>query len=251
MANFKTPEEMVEYTIEAGYKKSQRRPNKTFLLGVMGGIAIAFGAVGNVILTGSQAIDKFLGAAVFPVGLMMIVILGFELFTSNTMIDLAVFDKRISWIAYAKNLGLVYIANFVGAFLVGGLTVITESLSPAAIERLTAIALHKVEAPVGSIFLKGILCNLLVCGAVLMAYAAKDIASKILAIWFPIMLFILLGYDHCVANMLYLPTALLLSPVITPIAVIKNLVFATLGNLVGGGLIMTGLFYSVYRTKKR
>ena len=134
---------------------------------------------------------------------------------------------------------IVWIFNLIGSILVAYITFKTGTLGQSGQELLEAVAHHKIEASGYDIFLKGILCNVLVSGASLLGYMAKDGISKIFGIWFPIMLFIVLGYDHVVANMLYLPLSLMMGHEHTTIVgIIHNFTFATIGNFVGGGIVI-------------
>lgn len=256
MENYKKPYEIINYTINAGFEKANRDFFKLVLLGFLAGVSIAFGSVGNILVGANlrfldSGLAKFFGASVFPVGLIMIVILGFELFTSNCLIAMAVIDKKTSFKKMLRNWSIVYISNLFGALFVAYISVKTHSFGENGILYLESLALHKVEASSLDIILKGILCNILVCGGVLISYAAKDIISKIFGIWFPIMLFIILGYDHCVANMLYLPAALIANLNISLNAVIHNIFFATIGNIIGGSLIMSCfLYFSLHKDEK-
>lgn len=254
MTLYQSPSDLLRYTLEAGETKAQRSFLSLLLLGFFGGMAIALGAVGNIVLTTPQSpadslvLLKLLGAAVFPVGLMLIVFLGGELFTSNTMMLLGVIDRRFNTIALLRNWVIVWCANLLGASFVAWLTVSSHAISADMLITAHTIATKKTHTVAHAIFLKGILCNILVCAGVLMAYAAKDSAGRIFGIWFPIMLFIVLGYEHCVANMLYLPLSAIGGGDITITQISYNLLFATLGNIVGGAIILTlPLYIGIYR----
>lgn len=137
MDNYKKPNEIVEYTIHAGLGKVNRETLTLIFLGFLGGAFIAFGAVGNILVGATlRNIDgglaKFLGAAVFPVGLIMIVILGAELFTSNCLISMAVYDKQTTVAKMLRNWIIVYFSNLVGAVFIAAITVKTHSLEMQA-----------------------------------------------------------------------------------------------------------------------
>lgn len=253
--NYKTPTELVDYLLHVAVEKGNKKLYKLVILGIMAGIFIALGSVGNIIVSSSlikvdPGVAKFLGAAVFPVGLMMVVILGSELFTSNTMIVLGTYNKSITMKHVLYNWSVVYFTNFIGAMIVAYITIKTDNFDENSIELLRSMALHKTHTAPHLIFLKGIMCNILVCGAVLLAYAAKDIVGKLFGIWFPIMLFIILGYDHCVANMFYLSAAMIGNLGITYGGMFMNLAAATLGNIVGGAFVIgTSLYLTYYKGK--
>lgn len=249
----KSTVELVDYMVAKGYEKANKKTGKLMILSFMAGVFIAFGAVGNLVASAdlyktNPGLAKFVGASIFPVGLIAIVILGYELFTSNCMVISTAYDKKITYFSYFKNILLVLLFNFVGCLFIAYVTVRTHTLSANAKDLLFSVAEHKVHARAYEMFLKGILCNILVCGATLLAYTMKDGISKIFGIWFPIMLFIVLGYDHIVANMLYLPTAYMLNSGITISQIAYNFFFAGIGNFVGGAFFMiTPLYIAVTR----
>lgn len=251
--NYKSPSEIIDYLIDVGIDKANKSFIKLLLLGFLAGSFIALGAVGNIIVSSSLIkVDvgaaKFLGASVFPVGLLMVVLLGAELFTSNCMLSVALIDKKISLFKLLRNWTFVYIFNFLGSIFIAYITIKTHNFNGNSLELLENIVEHKVHTSAYLIFLKGILCNVLVCGGVLLAYSAKDVIGKIWGIWFPIMLFIVLGYDHCVANMFYLSAAKYADIGITFSGIFHNLLYATLGNIFGGAILMgLSLYYAHHK----
>lgn len=180
-----------------------------------------------------------MGACVFPVGLIAIILLKFELFTSNCMMSVALTEKKINLKSMLKILVIVWVFNLVGALCIGYITYTIHTFSESSVALLEKIAIHKLHAGAFEAILSGILCNILVCGASLLGYIAKDGISKIFGIWFPIMLFILLGYSHVVANMLYLPLAYMYGfEGVTIPSILYSFLFVTIGNFIGGGLIL-------------
>ena len=240
----KTLSELVDYVSHAGEKRMVKPFGKLALAAILAGMFIAFGSVGNILVSAdlyklNAGVAKFIGASVFPVGLISIVLLHLELFTSNCMMTVGLVEKKYSIFNMLRVLVIVWIFNLIGSILVAYITFKTGTLGPSGQELLEAVAHHKIEASGYDIFLKGILCNVLLSGASLLGYMAKDGISKIFGIWFPIMLFIVLGYDHVVANMLYLPLSLMMGHEHTTIAgIIHNFTFATIGNFVGGGIVI-------------
>lgn len=247
-----TPDEIALATIEAGTKKANLPFYKMILLGILAGMFIGFGAHGSLsIMQTLKGIDvglmKFLGAAVFPVGLMLVVVAGAELFTGNNLIALALMSKRITFSKMLKNWGFVYLGNFIGsvllAFLICKSGLVNDSIRDLSIN----IAFNKVELTFSQALIRGILCNILVVLAVWMATGSKDIVSKIFSIWFPIMLFVLAGYEHSVANMFYIPLGKFLGANITWSEIaIKNLLPVTIGNIIGGAIFVCGFYYLIY-----
>lgn len=244
----KSTVELIDYLVYKSVNKANNKMFKLALLSFMAGAFISLGSVGNIVASAdlyktNPGLAKFVGASIFPVGLIAIVLLGYELYTSNCMVISAAYDKKISYTLYFKNILSVLFFNFIGCLFIAYITVRTHTLSQSGQELLFSMANHKVHAGAYEIFLKGILCNVLVCGATLLGYSVKDGISKIFAIWFPIMLFIVLGYDHIVANMLYLPTAYMLHSGITVSQIVHNFIFSGLGNFVGGAFIMLTPLY--------
>ena len=182
---------------------------------------------------------------------MLVVVAGSELLTGNmALLPLAAFKGRISLGRLAANWGIVTIGNLIGSifvayFLAVKAGVVTPDPDKA---RLASIALKKgTEETDWQIFLRGVGCNWLVCLAVWMALAAEDIGGKILAIFFPIMAFVAIGFDHVVANMFFLPAAIFADvPGIGWGDAINNWIFAFLGNAVGAGVFVSGAYYYLY-----
>lgn len=248
MLDFK---ELINYLIDTTCKKAKKPSFKILLLAIMAGAFIAFGSVGNLIVSANlfpinPGIARLIGACVFPVGLIGIVLLGYELFTSNSILIAAVFKKKISIAKMMYLLALIFVGNLIGGSLIALVSYLTHALDADGIKLLSSMAHHKVTTTWYLLIIKGILCNVLVCAAGVMAYRAKDIVSKIFAIFFPIMLFIVLGYDHSVANMLYLPLAYLLKSGISLLDIGYNLFFVTIGNFIGGAMVIVGIIYYAY-----
>lgn len=250
----KTPNELIEYVIHSTEKRLNKNYIKLAISAILAGLFIGLGAVGNILVSAdlyltNQGLAKFIGACVFPVGLIAIVMLGFELFTSNTLMSIALVERKIKFNKMFEILSIVWIFNLIGGVLLAMITYKTHTLSQNGVNLLLNMAEHKVHTPILDLVLKGIMCNILVCGASLLGYISKDGISKIFGIWFPIMLFILLGYSHVVANMLYLPLAYLYgSEAVTIFGIIYNFIFVSIGNFIGGAIFI-GLSYW-YMNKK-
>ncbi len=248
---FLTPTEIVKTTIDTGINKSNLKTKQCLLLGILAGLFIGLGALGNIIISqtvGSIDIGlaKFAGAIVFPVGLMLVIVCGAELFTGNNLMTLAVLDKKITSKQMLRNWILVYIANLIGSLLLVGLVFGSGILSGDSIIKAISIAESKVTLNMSQAFFRGVLCNILVVIAVWMATASKDIISKLFACWFPIMLFVLCGFEHSVANMFFIPMGMVLGANITIAQFITNLIFVTLGNIVGGAILIPFIYYKAY-----
>lgn len=248
----KTQNEVLEYVIHAAENRVKRPFIKLMLLSIFAGMLIAFGAVGNLLVSSNLALTnpglaKFVGATVFPVGLIGIVFLGLELFTSNCMMSLGVIEKKYSFLTMLKILSIVWFFNLIGCLIVAYVSYKTHTLSDEGLSLLEGIAKYKTHTSAYDLFIKGIMCNVLVCVGSLQGYIPKDGISKTFAIWFPIMLFVVLGYDHIVANMLYLPLAYMHSlDGVSLLGILYNFIFVTLGNFVGGAFtIALALWYVI------
>lgn len=247
----KSTKELVDYIIYKTDIRKEMKLSHLVILSILGGMFIALGSVGNLITSSDMiktnaGLAKFFGASVFPVGLILIILLGAELYTSNCMMTMALVDKKIRLLTMLKILILVWFFNLVGSIFIAYITYETHTLSDNALELLSNMANHKVNTNIYHLILKGILCNVLVCGASLLGYISNDGISKLFGIWFPIMLFIILGYDHVVANMLYLPLALLHNVHgVNILNIMYNFMFVTIGNFIGGGIIIAIPLYCV------
>ncbi|NLJ71801.1 MAG: formate/nitrite transporter family protein [Syntrophomonadaceae bacterium] len=283
--NFLTPAEIAVAVNNAGKAKTEMSVFKMIVLGILAGAYIGFGA--NLATKVGAAPDAdtamgiFLFGAVFSVGLMMVVIGGAELFTGNNMACMvAVLNGDATWGGLLKNWVVVWIANFAGSVLLvfiifGGAywaaaDPVTGTVGLSAMgAKAAAIAKGKLSLTWGQAFLRGICCNWLVCMAVWLAFAAKDVVGKIFGIFFPIMAFVSSGFEHSVANMFFIPMGIQVAGsapaaaaeklAMSPEAVSSmfnyghfmtaNLIPVTLGNIVGGA-IFVGMFYWLAFMKK-
>lgn len=252
-----TPKEIAEATVNAGLGKTKLSAAQMLVLSIFAGAFIAFGAQGAITI--GQTLDgvdpglsKFAFAAAFPVGLMLVVICGAELFTGNNLMTLAVIDKKCGFLCVLRNWVTVYFGNFLGSVLIAALVASSGLASGAVANKTMGIAMAKVSASAGDLIIRGILCNILVVLAVWMATGARDVIGKIFACWFPIMLFVLSGYEHSVANMFFIPVGKFLGAEITWGQIwFNNIIPVTIGNLIGGAIIVPLFYYVAYmKTKK-
>lgn len=274
---FLTPKEIVEQYINASIAKSKLSTAKVIGKSIFAGMMIAMGAACSNVAV--HAIDnvgvaRLVAGCVFPVGLMMVILMGAELFTGDCLMAMAVSDKKINLGQFVRVLILVYIGNFIGGFATAAAMYLSGQFNYTA-GRLGAytikVALGKVTlSPVQGIA-SGILCNILVCAAVVVAMSSKDATGKLLASFFIIMPFVTGGFEHCVANMYYISAGLLakLNPVYVEAAnsvygladisalgikgfLINNLIPVTIGNIIGGSLcIGLPMFYLNYKKSKK
>jgi len=248
-----TPKDVMEEVINAGVAKANKPALSLFLLGILAGGFIAFGATGAIIMGAlfkDPGMAKFMGAAVFPVGLMLVIVAGAELFTGNNLMTLALLDKRIGIKGLLKNWSIVFLGNFVGSLVIALLIYKGNVLGGATAEKAIAIATKKASLAFDVAIYKAILCNILVVLAVWIATAAKDITSKLLACWFPVMLFVLSGYEHSIANIFFLYVGKFYGASISAGDIwISNLLPVTIGNLIGGAIIIPAKYYAIFRNK--
>ena len=275
--HFLCPSEIIELNMNANETKTTLPLGKMFLLGIMTGMFIAFGAATSSTAAHSIeniGVSRALAGVIFPVGLMLIVFLGGELFTGNCLIILNVFSGRTSLFQMLRNLLVVYMSNFIGALLIDILIVFSGNFNYSD----GLLGAYTIKVAVGKIsltpiqgFTSGILCNILVCLAVLMSLSAKDIIGKIWAIFFPIFAFVVGGFEHCVANMFYIPAGIFASfnPNYVQIAQetygitskqLENLSFlgsfhnflpVTLGNIFGGMFFVSIPLFLIYKKTKK
>jgi formate/nitrite transporter len=264
---FQTPPEIARSMSELAKKKASLSIINTFILAVLAGAFIAFGAEGSTMATHDfpvVGLGKYISGIIFGTGLMMVVIAGAELFTGNSLMTTGLLSGDIGLGGLLRNWITVYLGNFAGALLVAYLmseTGLWNTNSGFLGQVVFNIAYAKVSMTWSEAFVRGILCNWLVCLAVWVAAASKDVTGKILGIFFPIMLFITSGFEHSIANMYYIPAGILAAknPVVaaaTPASKIasvnwgslfaQNLIPVTLGNIIGGSLFVAGLYWFVY-----
>ena len=276
--NFNSPDQVILGNIKTGVVKAERSIPQMILLGIMAGAFIALGgATSNVAVHGIKdvGLSRALAGAIFPVGLMLIVFVGGELFTGNCLISMAVLDKKTSIGKMIRNLVIVYFSNLLGALIIDYLIFFSGELnySGGGLGAYTIkVAIAKINiSPVAGVT-SGILCNMLVCLAILAAGAAKDITGKVWAIFFPVWAFVIGGFEHCVANMFYIPAGMLAASnpdyvakaeelygitaeqcaSLTVAGSLNNFIPVTIGNIIGGAVFI-GLMYflSVVKTGKK
>ena len=257
-----SPQEVITIANELAYKKGNYKTSKTLILSFLAGAYIAFGGLLAIIVGGGSpgiaaqnpGITKFLFGAAFPLGLILVVIAGAELFTGNNAYFIPnILNKKQGISTMLKNWGLVYVGNFIGAvFVAYFITHLTHIVSSSPfVDSVHQIAIGKTSHTFLVTFLKGIGANWLVCLAVWLAMAAKDVNSKIIALWWPVMAFVTFGFEHSIANMFFIPLAIFEGANITWSSfVIDNLIPATLGNIVGGAFFVGGLYWHLFGREK-
>lgn len=269
--NLFIPQECAANYAAAGRNKTRMPVIKMFLLAVLAGFFIAVsGAATN---TAAHSISnvgtaRLVCGLLFPFGLAMVVLTGAELFTGNTLIVISVLDKQASMAGMLKNWSIVYLGNAAGAVLAslgcvfggqlnysnGGLAVFTMKL-----------AAGKCSLPIGQAVILGILCNVLVTAGVLLSLSAKDLVGRVIGAYLPVAFFVICGFEHCVANLFYIPAGLFAKtvPAYAALAadagidlailtwknfILCNLLPVTIGNIIGG-VVMGGLYWYCYSRK--
>lgn len=260
----KTPAEVAESALTVGLNKlrlSQGNYGRFIILTILAGIYIAFGGTLSLIVgygfpeaaAANPALQKVMSGAMFPIGLILVVVLGAELFTGNNALLMPAWMlRRCSLKDVIVNWTLVYLGNFAGAMLfVYFMVYITGLTAPEPYHSaIIKIAQAKVSMPWITVFIKGIGANWCVCLAIWLALSAKSGGAKMFGCWLPVMAFVALGYEHSIANMFFIPCGMLEGADVTPAQmVVDNLIPATLGNIVGGALFV-GCVHTYLHLKK-
>ncbi len=273
---YNTPAETIDGNIKAGVTKANLNIWKMIFMGVMAGGFIAFGGEASNVAAHAitnVGLARVVAGLIFPVGLMMIVLVGGELFTGNCLLIMDIMDKKVTVAQVIRNLVVVYFSNMLGAFIVTALTFWSRQFnySSGLLGAYTIkVAVGKCSLDFFPAFCSGILCNILVCIAILMAGTAKDIIGKLFAILFPILAFVTSGFEHCVANMFYIPAGILaatnpdyvrmaeeaygltadqIHSALSFSGYLSNLGPVTLGNIIGGMVCVGIVFYEINKSK--
>lgn len=246
MKQYSGPKALTEYILYQSKHKANKTINILLVQGILAGIYIAIGAIGALKLSASLSdpgLGSFLGALVFPVGIIAIILMQAELFTSDCMVMTAVFAKRTRVRKIFGILTLIFIANLLGGILIAFLTKTAGIFNEQVMDLVIDKAIHKVHMPLGQLFVSAILCNIIVCTGVCLAYSCKEEISKVVVVWLAITVFVISGTEHVVANMYYLFIAYFGGAEITLGNIFYNLIVAAVGNFVGGGIIVSGVNY--------
>ncbi len=233
-----SPVEISKRVEAVGVSKARLPTIETATLAILAGLFIGLGAaLFTMVMTGVGASfgpARFLGGVVFSLGLILVIVGGAELFTGNALMVMAAVDRKITLTELSRNWAIVYVGNFAGAFVLAVAVLLAGTLGGAMGETAKSIALAKVSLDPLEAFVRGILCNVLVCLAVWLTLAARTVSGKILAIIWPIAGFVALGFEHSVANMYLLPQGMFAGAQISAGAFAENLLLVTAGNIIGG-----------------
>jgi formate/nitrite transporter len=253
---YKPPKDIAKAGIVTGSTKARLSWDKALVAGFLAGAYIAIAGLLAIVVSagtppGWGGFTTLLTGAVFSLGLILVILAGSELLTGNmALVPLAAMTGRASLKRLLENWLVVLLGNLLGALFVAYFLGVQTGVvtAPDVLERATGIAHKKgVDETEWQIFTRGVGCNWLVCLAVWMALAADDVAGKILAIFFPIMAFVALGFDHVVANMFFLPLAIFAGAEDLGWGdVLHNWVFAFLGNAVGAFVFVAASYWYLY-----
>lgn len=274
MSGFYSPDEVTRKIVRIGEAKTNLSLFRLILLGLLAGVYMSFGSSLAIAVTSDMSkylgagFSKFIFGSVFSVGLMLVVIAGAELFTGNSLILVCVLEKRVSLKKMLKGWFWVYLANFLGSLLLVWLMFgsgLWRTNNFAVGAKSLLIANIKVNLSWCEAFARGIGCNWLVCLAVWLTVASKDITGKILGVYFPIMAFVALGFEHSIANMYFIPMGLLLKRNADVVMIaelsgklneltlrgffVNNLIPVTLGNIIGGSFCVATIYWLIYLKK--
>ncbi len=269
--NFFSPADVAQNYIQIGRSKANTPLIKTIVLAIMAGLFIGISAIASTtvaVAVEPASLGKFLGAIIFPGGLTMVLIAGSELFTGNCLLIIPVLEKTIRLRRMFKNLALVYLGNFIGGVLLAAAVVFSHQVSlfdNGVAVSVIGTAVSKCSISFGDALIRGILCNFLVCIAVWISFAAKDITGKIIGVFFPILIFVLCGFEHSVANMYYISAGLFakMVPAFAEAAAgintsmltvgnmfLRNLLPVTIGNILGGAIFVGLPYWFIYLRRK-
>lgn len=242
-----------------GISKGSMPAGRMFVAAMLAGAFIGFGAMFFCLFTSDSslpfAVQRAGGGACFCLGLVLVLCCGAELFTGNSLMVCSLFSKKIGAGQLARNWAIVWLGNLAGSLVVVFLVCASQmgAMNGGAVgTTMVNVASSKASLAPATIFAKGILCNVLVCLVVWIGFSARSVVDKVLGIFLPITAFVACGFEHCVANMFFLPTGLLMKSAgfgaavanagaLDVTAILYNLSAATVGNIIGG--VLVGLAY--------
>jgi formate transporter len=269
-----SPQGIAQKVEAAGVGKGKLNTLSTILLGILAGVFIGLGAMLYTVVTTNTGLGfgltKLIGGLVFCLGLILTVVAGAELFTGNSLIVMSWISGRTKFTRLLRNWGLVYFANLVGSLSLAGLMYFTSqwAFSNNGVgANALLIANSKVNLGFGEALVRGILCNVLVCLAIWLCFSARTVVDKIMAIIFPITAFVAAGFEHSIANMYFIPMGIMMTgqPAVMGAAgvtagsvsnltwagFVGNLIPVTIGNIIGGGILIAAVYWLAYMRGER
>jgi formate transporter len=262
------PAEMAAKAENVGVRKAELPMDKLLLLAVLAGAFIGLGAeFATVIMTGTYdkvgyGLTRLAGGLVFSLGLILVVVAGAELFTGNALIVMAYASRKVSTWHLLRNWGVVYVGNFAGSLLTAYFLFLSNQYmfeKGAVGATALNIANSKCALDFWPALFLGVYCNALVCLAVWLAFSARTTTDRILAIVFPITAFVASGFEHCIANMYFIPIGLFIKSNPQAVALaksvadltwanffVRNLIPVTIGNIIGGGVMVGAIYWWIY-----
>ena len=255
-----SPLEIAKNFVEIGIHKVRLSAWKMVILGFFAGCFIGFAGIASTIASATienASVARLLSACVFPAGMAMVLVAGSELFTGNNLIVISVLQKRVKWWEMLKNWFFVFIGNFLGASFIAFMVVYGHTpdlFDNKLAEKMILAATSRIHQSFSEAFIRGVMCNVLVCIAVWAAFAAKKVSGKLLMSFWPVMLFVLCGFEHSIADIYFCIAGILASREYGINAeslhfasfLVKNLLPVTLGNILGGTGIVGFGYWLVY-----
>jgi formate transporter len=252
-----SPGEIARRTIDLGVAKARLPLPTMAMLGVLAGGFIGLGAMLNVIVLSDASIPiamrRVLGGAGFSLGLFLVLVAGAELFTGNNLLAMAWAEKRLATSEVLLNWLVVLVANGVGAVGLAWLVLLSGhpgNDGGAVARTYLAVAAAKTSLPWLTAFFSGVMCNVLVCTAIWLAFAGRSVADKLLAVVLPITAFVAAGFEHSVANLYVIPLAMMLQAQAGQVAdfggLWRNLVPVIAGNIAGGSVLVALVYHTIY-----
>ncbi len=248
------PSETTEYIVDIGKVKINKTVKQLVLQGILAGMLISMGAIAyfKVIAHATDpGIGNFFASALFPTGIIGILLLGGELFTSDCMTIIGVYQKKFDLIKVLRMLLIVLLANWAGTIIITILADGAGIFDEKMLNSVVGVAEKKISIPPVNMLLSAILCNMIVCSGVMMAFSTQSTTGKIVAVWFAITVFALSGTEHIVANMFFISMGYLNSSNVTISGMLYNYGLVTLGNFIGGAMVISGLHAMIYTDKNR
>lgn len=254
-----TPAEIAKIASDVSIYKVNRKFYKILISAILAGLFIGLGYYANIVIRASLGDDKglniFLGGFIFAVGIAMVIIAGADLFTGSCLIMFGVYDKKVQFSKVVVHLLIVLLGNFIGGIFLAFLIYFSKMPTGEVKQYVLNVFNQKTSLGFIEAVLRGILCNILVAIGVYMAYAAKNVSGKIIAAVLPVAAFVVMGFEHSVANMFILPLGFMFNETAQHVGAefntilsmfTNNLIPVIIGNFIGGGIILPLAYYFIF-----